>query len=70
MMDVSHTNKRGAFGLDTGDGKGGKEMIDAPMLKQVSLHETLGDSLQIWLHEQAENTIRMARAAGIAIPEI
>ena len=33
QMEESHQNKLGAFGLD--DGKGGKEMIDAPMLKQV-----------------------------------
>lgn len=34
MMDSSHKDKKGAFGLDMGDGKGA-EMIDAPMLKQV-----------------------------------
>jgi len=35
MMEVSHRTHKGAFGLETGDGKGGKEMIDAPMLKQA-----------------------------------
>lgn len=34
-MEASHRDKKGAFGLDMGDGKGSKEMIDAPMLKQV-----------------------------------
>jgi citrate lyase subunit beta-like protein len=34
-MEESHEKKLGAFGLD--DGKGGKEMIDAPMLKQVNM---------------------------------
>ena len=33
MMEASHKDRKGAFGLD--DDKGGKEMIDAPMLKQV-----------------------------------
>lgn len=35
-METSHREGRGAFGLDLGDGSGGREMIDAPMLKQVS----------------------------------
>jgi len=34
MMESSHKDKKGAFGLDMGDGKG-MEMIDAPMLKQA-----------------------------------
>ncbi|KAI0057840.1 citrate lyase beta subunit [Artomyces pyxidatus] len=50
QMAQAHASQRGAVGLDLGDGKGGKEMIDAPMLKQ------------------AENTVRIARAAGIEIP--
>lgn len=36
MMATSHEQGSGAFGLDLSDGSGGKEMIDAPMLKQVS----------------------------------
>lgn len=32
-MDKAHGEQRGAIGLATEDG--GKEMIDAPMLKQV-----------------------------------
>lgn len=36
MMESSHKDKKGAFGLDMGDGKG-MEMIDAPMLKQVRI---------------------------------
>jgi hypothetical protein len=32
-MKVAHSSQRGAFGLELDDG--GKEMIDAPMLKQV-----------------------------------
>jgi len=35
QMELSHAAAKGAFGLDLGDGKGGKEMIDAPMLKQA-----------------------------------
>jgi len=35
MMEVSHRSHKGAFGLEMNDGKGGKEMIDAPMLKQA-----------------------------------
>ena len=34
-MKLSHQSNRGAFGLDLSDGQGGKEMIDAPMLKQA-----------------------------------
>jgi citrate lyase subunit beta-like protein len=33
-MEVAHASHIGAFGLELEDG--GKEMIDAPMLKQVS----------------------------------
>ncbi|KAF8584692.1 citrate lyase beta subunit [Ramaria rubella] len=35
QMRLSHASSKGAFGLDLSDGKGGKEMIDAPMLKQA-----------------------------------
>jgi citrate lyase subunit beta-like protein len=34
-MERAHASEIGAVGLD--DGKGGREMIDAPMLKQVLL---------------------------------
>ncbi|KAG8723281.1 hypothetical protein FRC09_003993 [Ceratobasidium sp. 395] len=34
QMKKSHASSVGAFGLDSGDGKGA-EMIDAPMLKQA-----------------------------------
>ncbi|KAI0304346.1 citrate lyase beta subunit [Multifurca ochricompacta] len=34
-MAQAHAEQKGAFGLDLGDSKGGKEMIDAPMLKQA-----------------------------------
>lgn len=34
-MATSHADMKGAFGLELEDGKGGREMIDAPMLKQV-----------------------------------
>ena len=34
-MARAHAAQKGAVGLDVGDGKG-KEMIDAPMLKQVT----------------------------------
>ncbi|KAA1479023.1 beta subunit of citrate lyase [Dentipellis sp. KUC8613] len=35
LMAQTHAAQRGAVGLDVGDGKGGKEEIDAPMLKQA-----------------------------------
>jgi hypothetical protein len=38
-MEVAHSAQKGAFGLEMEGG--GKEMIDAPMLKQVSLYGTL-----------------------------
>ncbi|KAI0801738.1 Pyruvate/Phosphoenolpyruvate kinase-like domain-containing protein [Irpex lacteus] len=50
QMEKAYGEERGAFGLATEDG--GKEMIDAPMLKQ------------------AENTIRLARAANLNIPRV
>ncbi len=34
-MEQAHAAQKGAIGLDLSDNKGGKEMIDAPMLKQV-----------------------------------
>ena len=34
-MAQAHASQKGAIGLDISDDKGGKEMIDAPMLKQV-----------------------------------
>jgi hypothetical protein len=34
-MAQAHAAQKGAIGLDISDDKGGKEMIDAPMLKQV-----------------------------------
>ena len=34
-MAHAHAAQKGAIGLDTSDDTGGKEMIDAPMLKQV-----------------------------------
>jgi hypothetical protein len=35
-MTRAHATQKGAVGLDLGDEKGNKEMIDAPMLKQVT----------------------------------
>jgi hypothetical protein len=34
-MAHAHAANKGAIGLDMSDDKGGKEMIDAPMLKQA-----------------------------------
>ena len=34
-MAQAHASHKGAIGLDLSDNRGGKEMIDAPMLKQV-----------------------------------
>ncbi|KIK80992.1 hypothetical protein PAXRUDRAFT_157166 [Paxillus rubicundulus Ve08.2h10] len=50
QMNAAHSSQMGAFGLAMEGG--GKEMIDAPMLKQ------------------AENTIQLARAAGLNIPRV
>ncbi|KAF8133992.1 citrate lyase beta subunit [Boletus edulis] len=50
QMNIAYSNQRGAFGLEMEGG--GKEMIDAPMLKQ------------------AENIIRLARAAGCDVPHV
>jgi hypothetical protein len=35
-MTRAHATQKGAVGLDLDDEKGNKEMIDAPMLKQVT----------------------------------
>ncbi|KAG1733076.1 Pyruvate/Phosphoenolpyruvate kinase-like domain-containing protein [Suillus paluster] len=50
QMEVAHSSQKGAVGLEMEGG--GKEMIDAPMLKQ------------------AENIMRVAKAAGLQIPVI
>jgi citrate lyase subunit beta-like protein len=42
-MTRAHATQKGAVGLDLGDEKGNKEMVDAPMLKQVT-------SVGIWIH--------------------
>ena len=34
-MNIAHSNQKGAFGLEMESGS--KEMIDAPMLKQVRI---------------------------------
>ena len=36
-MTRAHATQKGAVGLDLGNEKGDKEMIDAPMLKQVTI---------------------------------
>ncbi|KAH8114622.1 citrate lyase beta subunit [Phellopilus nigrolimitatus] len=51
LMDKSHRDLRGAAGLEI-DGSSGKEMIDAPMLKQ------------------AQSVLRVAKAAGLEIPDV
>jgi hypothetical protein len=35
-MTRAHATQKGAVGLDLGEENGNKEMIDAPMLKQVT----------------------------------
>lgn len=44
-MEKAHALEKGAFGLDLEGG--GKEMIDAPMLKQVCLKSFRGYSNQL-----------------------
>lgn len=39
QMEVAYSSQKGAFGLEMEGG--GKEMIDAPMLKQASLYSSL-----------------------------
>lgn len=67
-MEKAHAEQRGAVGLATQDG--GKEMIDAPMLKQVRQLMAVHTSCRIDLVNQAENTIRLAMAAGLNIPQV
>ncbi|EPQ54754.1 beta subunit of citrate lyase [Gloeophyllum trabeum ATCC 11539] len=50
QMSLAHSAERGAVGIELEGG--GKEMVDAPMLKQ------------------AINTINIAKAAGLKIPEV
>lgn len=68
-MNIAYSNQKGAFGLEMEGG--GKEMIDAPMLKQVcvSLCGQAGSRLKVG-GMQAENVIRLARAAGCDIPHV
>ena len=62
-MQAAHAASKGAVGLEG-------EMVDAPMLKQVIV--LLPDVSPRWLKPflQAENTIRVAKAAGLDIPDI
>ena len=67
QMEMSHQEKLGAFGLD--DGKGGKEMIDAPMLKQVSWMIFMFMRRGLMALAQAYNVLRKAKAAKISLTE-
>lgn len=67
-MAASHADMKGAFGLELDGGRGGREMIDAPMLKQVIKVTEYSCSSLTTL--QAENTIRVAKAAGLHIPDV
>lgn len=69
MMESSHKDKKGAFGLDMGDGKG-MEMIDAPMLKQVRVCYLLSYQYISQGRIKAENVLRIARAAKLNIPNV
>lgn len=72
QMETAHASQIGAFGLELEGG--GKEMIDAPMLKQV--RDQSYYSLQIYAivneHNsiQAEKTMQEAKAAGLTIPNV
>ena len=53
--------------------EGGKEMIDAPMLKQVTDQLYYNKFVQLLIQPnfyQAEKTIQEAKAAGLTIPNI
>ena len=65
---MAHASQIGAFGLDLEGG--GKEMIDAPMLKQVSSFSNFNVTINRDYLSQAEQTIQIAKAAGIEIPDI
>ncbi|KAG6372876.1 hypothetical protein JVT61DRAFT_7311 [Boletus reticuloceps] len=67
-MNIAYSNQRGAFGLEMEGG--GKEMIDAPMLKQVGCFLVKWRSLMVNVIPQAENIIRLARAAGCDVPHV
>ena len=69
-MEQAHGAQRGAIGLELEGG--GKEMIDAPMLLQVR-HRLicLNNRTHLTLFgSQAENTVRIAKAAGLPIPDV
>jgi hypothetical protein len=66
-MTQAHATQKGAIGLELGD-KGSKEMIDAPMLKQVNTLVHCWPFVRLTFSAQAEKTIQMARAAGLPVP--
>ena len=68
QMEKAHAEQKGAVGLATEDG--GKEMIDAPMLKQVESSFGLFCSGIDISCDEAENTVRLAMAAGLEIPQV
>jgi citrate lyase subunit beta-like protein len=66
---LSHDAGSGAFGLATEGGK--KEMIDAPMVKQVRIHSTTFRAKKYnALNQQAKATLRMAKMCDVAIPDV
>lgn len=68
-MNVAHSNQKGAVGLEMEGG--GKEMIDAPMLKQVRFIRPQAERSKLMVDAvQAENVMRLARAAGCDIPRV
>ena len=67
-MEKAHSANRGAAGLELEGG--GMEMIDAPMIKQVCY--VAGETAAMLDSHglQAENVVRIARAAGLPIPDV
>lgn len=69
QMEKAHSLQRGAAGLATDDGS--MEMIDAPMIKQVRATDRfITFSVELTYNIQAENTIRVAKSAGLEIPHV
>ena len=67
-MEKAHSANRGAAGLELEGG--GMEMIDAPMIKQVCCVAGETPAMRHSYGFQAENVVRIARAAGLPIPDV
>lgn len=67
-MGAAHENQTGAIGLELHGREQEKEMIDAPMIKQVRRVCSYSWSRLQSENTQAKNTLKAAVAAGMDIP--